>query len=105
MSRFVPKNRHLKKEAYRIYNSALKNGSLFRPNVCSRCGSKTSNIDGHHLDYRFPLDVIWLCDSCHAATHSFWELSPRSGRTRLHEDDKARKRAWWNKHRAKNKAI
>lgn len=50
---------------------AIKDGVLVRPETCSRCGSKaknswaTGNIEAHHEDYSKPLDVIWLCKTCH----------------------------------------
>lgn len=31
------------------------------------CGSR--NAQAHHDDYSRPLDVTWLCPSCHAAEH------------------------------------
>lgn len=31
---------------------------------CAVCGS-TDNIEAHHEDYRYPLDVVWLCHEHH----------------------------------------
>lgn len=102
----IPANLNLKRKAYRIYRDALKNGSLVRADACSMCGASGVRIEGHHFDYAKPLEVVWLCSKCHYGFHDynrFFDLGSRAGRGRIHSDDKARKRAWWNKHRAKNK--
>jgi hypothetical protein len=53
--------------AYARVKLALKSGALVRPDACSRCGgSGNGRIEAHHEDYDKPLDVIWLCKSCHA---------------------------------------
>lgn len=43
---------------------ALKAGTLVKPSRCSNCGEKRA-ILAHHEDYDQPLQVIWLCFSCH----------------------------------------
>ncbi len=43
---------------------AIKAGKLKRPPACEVCG-KVGKVDGHHEDYTKPLDVMWLCRSCH----------------------------------------
>lgn len=48
---------------------AVRAGKLTRPDVCSRCGN-TDDIQAHHKDYDAPLDVVWLCGTCHRATHA-----------------------------------
>ncbi len=53
---------------------ARKNGILVRPKKCSKCLAITTPV-AHHPDYAKPLQVVWLCDSCHAKTH--WELRQR----------------------------
>jgi hypothetical protein len=55
-------------QCYYIYNLALKYESLKRGEQCVECGS-TKNIHGHHDNYQFPLDVTWLCPSCHKKRH------------------------------------
>lgn len=47
---------------------ALKHGILNRPDVCSKCFKKTTVV-AHHSDYRSPLKVEWVCDSCHIKIH------------------------------------
>jgi hypothetical protein len=43
---------------------ALKSGRLTRPAACERCGDP-GKPESHHTDYALPLDVQWLCFSCH----------------------------------------
>lgn len=52
---------------------AVKTGALTRPVVCEECGSEPPpNKRGavqiqahHHNGYDDPLDVQWLCPTCH----------------------------------------
>jgi hypothetical protein len=46
---------------------AIRSGKL-KPCPCETCGS-TTNIQAHHDDYNKPLDVRWLCHSCHTILH------------------------------------
>jgi hypothetical protein len=49
--------------------SAVKKGTLAKPNACERCG-KHAKLDGHHPDAKGqPLLVQWLCRSCHVILH------------------------------------
>lgn len=50
--------------AYKVMWNAIRRGDLIRPPTCDRCGQET-DVDGHHTDYSRPLDVQWLCRSCH----------------------------------------
>jgi len=52
-----------------IFKKAIKRGIMIRPQTCEKCGKKTK-IVGHHPDYKKPLDVIWLCNSCHRNLHN-----------------------------------
>lgn len=47
---------------------SLSKGQIVRPNVCQRCGGE-GKIEAHHTDYSRPLDVQWLCQSCHRREH------------------------------------
>lgn len=58
-----------------IYRNAIKRGILVNPKVCSECES-TSHVSGHHDDYNKPLNVRWLCHSCHYAWHQLNKASP-----------------------------
>lgn len=53
----------LKLKAHAAVRRAIRMGVLQR-GPCSRCGS-TINVESHHADYSKPLEVIWLCHSCH----------------------------------------
>lgn len=54
--------------AHRRVETALKYGELIRPNICEHCREATYTV-AHHEDYRKPLEVVWLCDVCHAKRH------------------------------------
>lgn len=58
-----------KAEAHRLVYRALKKGDLIRPGHCSTCTTPRGRIEGHHADYSKPLDVIWVCRSCHVKIH------------------------------------
>lgn len=54
------------KQAARVsVRRCVKEGKLTKPISCSSCGRKGS-VDAHHEDYTKPLDVVWLCKSCHS---------------------------------------
>lgn len=56
------------RNAYRVVEAAVASGRITKPTVCSGCGCPGSEhrIEAHHYDYSKPLEVIWLCTSCHA---------------------------------------
>src|SRR5438128_1731738 len=54
-------------KAYRAVNHAIAIGELERPDNCSNCGAETE-VEAHHESYDAPLDVLWLCPSCHGLT-------------------------------------
>lgn len=57
--------------AHAKVHRAIKKGLLIRPKLCSQCG-RTGKVEGHHEDYSNPLDVKWLCRTCHAIT---WRIN------------------------------
>jgi len=55
----------LKKDgAGEMVRGAIKAGLLIRPTNCERCGTKCKP-EAHHEDYSHPLEVIYLCKTCH----------------------------------------
>lgn len=65
--------------------TALRNGTLIRPDRCERCGVKCVP-EASHDDYSIPLLVEWLCRQCHVikdrptschAGHPFDEANTR----------------------------
>jgi uncharacterized OB-fold protein len=52
-------------EVYR----AVEEGRLVKPTACERCGRSSANLQAHHEDYSRPLDVEWLCETCHKRHH------------------------------------
>ena len=80
----------LHKVAHAKVQYAVSCGKLKRPNKCEICGAvmptgewrtnpwtgelafaeyKQALIVGHHKDYKYPLDVVWVCRSCHNKIH------------------------------------
>lgn len=53
--------------ARRELNKAVREGNILRPERCESCACR-GRIEGHHVDYGRPLDVVWLCKSCHKET-------------------------------------
>lgn len=61
-----------KRAAHVLLGNAVRDGVIQKPIKCSRCNEFTPSrrLHGHHYDYNKPLDVIWLCASCHGFEHS-----------------------------------
>ena len=53
-------------KAHSAVARAIRSGALARQ-PCSSCGAAKSVA--HHEDYDRPLQVTWLCQSCHVALH------------------------------------
>jgi len=58
----------LKAAARSFLNAAIKGNILKRPENCSIC-FKECKAEAHHEDYLKPLEVIWVCRSCHGKKH------------------------------------
>ena len=63
------KYHYLQYHAQRMVKLALYHGDLVRSNTCSYCQSSECVTNAHHEDYSKPLDVIWLCPTCHYNIH------------------------------------
>lgn len=53
--------------AHAKVQNALRTGKLTRQ-LCDRCGRPDTHA--HHEDYSRPLDVVWLCLTCHTVLHA-----------------------------------
>lgn len=54
-------------KAGRMVNNALKKGELVKQK-CEICSH--DKTVAHHDDYNKPLDIRWLCQSCHRLWHA-----------------------------------
>lgn len=54
--------------AHQAVKKALRQGLLIRQ-PCEVCKRFDIRIDAHHDDYRYPLQVRWLCQPHHKAHH------------------------------------
>jgi len=52
-----------------ILHYAVKKNVLIRSRFCEYC-HLPCKTKGHHVDYNFPLQIVWLCHSCHRQFHS-----------------------------------
>jgi hypothetical protein len=64
----------LRRRAHTMTGNAIRDGKLIRPSTCSQCG-KSCKPEAHHDDYSKPLDVRWLCRSCHCRFHRLQSIS------------------------------
>lgn len=69
-SRIVNAKKHYAREQVAY---AIKTGRMFRPELCEDCGLPHPNIQAHHQNYNYPLDIEWLCKPCHVGWHMFNE--------------------------------
>lgn len=67
VSEWAKKNKH-KRNAQNRVAKALYSGKIKRPSTCEHC-PESENLHAHHPDYNKPLEVIWLCPSCHGKEH------------------------------------
>lgn len=75
-----------KRQCHISLASALTKGTLVKSASCQSCGISGVRIHGHHHDYTKPLDVMWLCATCHAKQH-------RLERERLRQKEPRNERA------------
>jgi hypothetical protein len=67
-----------KDAAHKAVHRALKTGELFMPLWCQRCHC-VHEIEAHHHDYSKPLDVEWLCQTCHGLEHRTYRSEAHAG--------------------------
>jgi hypothetical protein len=67
--RWAAQNPEARRAQYAV-NNAVRDGRL-KKMPCALCGSE-NNIQGHHKDYGRPLDVVWLCATCHHRVHAIF---------------------------------
>lgn len=60
-----PLRRRMAGNAKSIVRRAILSGTLTRPTECAWCAASGVAIEGAHSDYSKPLQVVWLCRSCH----------------------------------------
>lgn len=58
----------LKMASRRYLRTAIESGIIIRPDKCVTC-FKECKPEAHHEDYMKPLEVVWLCRSCHGKEH------------------------------------
>jgi hypothetical protein len=58
----------IKLKAQQSVNNEIAKGSIERGNACALCSSNDFVVANHN-DYSKPLDVVWLCRSCHNRLH------------------------------------
>lgn len=51
-----------------LYN-AVKSKEIVKPKTCQACPASPDVLHGHHVDYAYPLGVVWLCKMCHSKVH------------------------------------
>jgi len=57
------------KKARTAIGNALRSGKITKADACFFC-HKDCALQAHHSDYSRPLDVFWLCASCHGKLHT-----------------------------------
>jgi len=55
-----------KQRARQIIQARLRRGTM-KAGIC-KCGR--DDTQAHHSDYSKPLEVVWLCSSCHGEEHT-----------------------------------
>lgn len=63
-------NKNIEKyRSHSIVKYAISIERIEKPSNCSICGVSDTVIHGHHPDYNKPLNVMWVCPSCHGMIH------------------------------------
>lgn len=67
----------MRRKAHEAVNNAVRDGRLEKL-PCEKCGSE-DRVHGHHEDYNKPLEVTWMCPTCHGARHRELNEMMRNG--------------------------
>jgi len=51
---------------------AVKSGILKKAAVCENCHHPRPRVSAYHPDYSKPLEVVWLCQTCHLNEHGVY---------------------------------
>jgi len=62
-------NNQIKRAASYIVNNAVRDNKIIKPDSCFSCSRKNVRLEGHHVDYAKPLEVMWMCSKCHREWH------------------------------------
>ena len=56
-----------KLRARQLVRDHVRYGKLHKPKRCELCGKLIPRrlLGGHHIDYKYPLIVVWCCIPCH----------------------------------------
>jgi len=57
----------IKNKARQMINNGVANGTIAKES-CFLCGE--IRTDAHHLNYDYPLKVVWLCKKHHGEVHN-----------------------------------
>jgi hypothetical protein len=86
---FEATKRPIQRKAREALHYAIRRGRIIKPQSCEQCGATVRSrlLHGHHADYAKPLEVKWLCFTCHVAIHprsAAWWLGDRPAESRDH---------------------
>src|SRR5205823_5144466 len=68
-ARRTNKERRQKRYAHGLVARRIRDGTLVPLEACERCSGCSSELHAHHEDYSQPLNVVWLCLTCHGLRH------------------------------------
>lgn len=84
----MPRRNLVQERARAMVRRAIARGTLIRPAACERCGAVPKCVLAHHIAYSQPLNVAWLCPSCHRLAHPRPPHAPKpdSARARVERE-------------------